>query len=171
MKHPWLALATCLAFALPDVAGAVTPPLHPMRERFEGTWYEIARFPERIGADCHNTKVTFELQADGSFDAISSCRKGSPDGPEKKFRARAWLLGPPDKPQVRVVYKVIFRLQVPVLRIGDQFDYVVVGSRDGKHLSIASRSKHMSEAQWQELMERLSESGVNVERLVRVPQT
>lgn len=158
-----------VAFLAASASSAKAATGHPLREKVAGTWYEIARLPERIGRDCHNTQVVIRPQDDGSFEAVSSCRKGAYDGPEKRHRARAWLIGQAENLSVKVVYKLIFRAQFSVLELDDEAEYVVIGSRDGKHLSIASRDKSIPQEIWSELMQRLEDRGVPVDRLIRVP--
>ncbi len=158
-----------LAVSMPRALDAASS-LHPLHEKMVGTGYEIARLPEKLGRDCYNTRVTIKARADGSYEAESSCRKGSRNGPEKRHRARAWLVGTADNPSLKVVYKFFFRAQVPVLELNEDADYVVIGSLDGKHLSIASRHKKIPAAEWSELMDRLEEMGIETERLVTIPQ-
>ena len=62
---------------------------HVDLERYVGTWYEIASFPQRFQRGCTVTRATYAVRRDGDIDVLNSCRKGSPDGEEKSARGRA----------------------------------------------------------------------------------
>jgi apolipoprotein D and lipocalin family protein len=69
------------------------PPLQTVPrvdlQRYLGTWYEIAAFPQRFQRGCTATTATYALRADGDIDVVNRCRKDSPEGPEKVARGRA----------------------------------------------------------------------------------
>ena len=69
------------------------PPLRTVArvelERYFGTWYEIASFPQSFQRGCTATMATYALRGDGDIDVVNRCRKGSLDGKEKSARGRA----------------------------------------------------------------------------------
>ena len=62
------------------------PPLEAVPEvdveRYLGTWYEIASYPQRFQEGCTGTTATYTLRSDGEIDVLNKCRKGNLDGPE-----------------------------------------------------------------------------------------
>jgi len=58
-------------------------------ERYLGTWYEIASYPQRWQEGCTGTTATYTLRSDGEIDVLNKCRKGSLDGPEDVAEGRA----------------------------------------------------------------------------------
>ena len=83
----------CLLFALAMSGGlgcaamtAHRPEMLPVQtvqrvdlERYMGTWYEIAHFPQPFEEGC---TATYELRDDGAIDVVNRCRKYRFDGPE-----------------------------------------------------------------------------------------
>ena len=69
------------------------PPLrtvaHVELQRYLGTWYEIAHFPQSFQRGCTATTATYALRAHGQIEVVNRCRKGTVHGPEKLARGRA----------------------------------------------------------------------------------
>ena len=61
---------------------AVQPPPDPLRTverldvpRYMGTWYEIAKFPNRVQAQCaSDTVAVYTAQPDGTVRVVNRCR-------------------------------------------------------------------------------------------------
>jgi apolipoprotein D and lipocalin family protein len=80
------------------VAGCVTtttdrlslPPLQTVPpvelDRYLGTWFEIASFPQKFQAGCTATTARYSLRADGEIDVGNRCLK---NGLEEEARGRA----------------------------------------------------------------------------------
>ena len=50
-------------------------------ERYQGLWYEIARFPNRFEEGCTGVTAEYTLTPDGSVRVVNTCRQGALDGP------------------------------------------------------------------------------------------
>ena len=88
--------------------GAGLPPLqtvpHVDLERYMGTWYDIASFPQRFQKGCTGTTATYTLRPDGTvaagrvlFDAEPLRAKlggGLMDGLKVDARGNIWATGP-----------------------------------------------------------------------------
>jgi len=69
------------------------PPLRTVSqvqlERYVGTWYEIASFPQSFQRGCTATTATYAIRQDGEIDVLNRCRKESLDGKEDSAQGRA----------------------------------------------------------------------------------
>jgi lipocalin len=46
--------------------------------KYMGTWYEVARLPNRFESDCEkDVSATYSLRADGNINVLNQCRKKS----------------------------------------------------------------------------------------------
>ena len=68
------------------------PPLRTVDSvdlsRYTGTWYEIARYPNRFQRDCQSdTTAEYTLRKDGKVQIVNSCRQK--DGKIKTARGTA----------------------------------------------------------------------------------
>ena len=50
-------------------------------KRYQGLWYEIARFPNRFEEGCAGVTAEYTLNEDGSVKVLNTCRQGGLDGP------------------------------------------------------------------------------------------
>ena len=57
--------------------------------RYQGRWYEIARFPVSFEEGCVGVTADYALNPDGSVKVTNSCREGSLDAEPRIATARA----------------------------------------------------------------------------------
>ena len=61
------------------------PPLEAVSrvelQRYLGTWYEIASYPQRFQEGCTGTTATYMLRDNDEIDVLNKCHKGGLDGP------------------------------------------------------------------------------------------
>ncbi|HEX7572010.1 MAG TPA: lipocalin family protein, partial [Bacteroidota bacterium] len=83
-----------LAAPFPPLAGdPQSLPLQAVRSvdlpRYCGTWYEIARFPNRFQKECvSNVTATYTLLDDGTIRVVNRCRRANGDTSEAEGKAR-----------------------------------------------------------------------------------
>ena len=77
-------------------AAVAQPALGPLRTverldvpRYMGTWYEIAKFPNRFQAGCaSDTRAEYTAQSDGTVRVVNRCRTENGDTTEAVGLAR-----------------------------------------------------------------------------------
>src|SRR5215470_14185215 len=71
--------------------------------RYQGKWYEIARFPNRFEKSCaSDVTATYTLAPDGKLNVLNECRKPSGERKQAEGKARrASKDGPTSKLEVR----------------------------------------------------------------------
>ena len=88
-----LALLLTSACATTTTARLGLPPLQTVQsvdlQRYLGTWYEIASFPQSFQRGCTGTTATYSLKDDGEIEVLNRCRKGSLTGEETTATGRA----------------------------------------------------------------------------------
>jgi len=163
-----LGCATALLCACRSTAKVSTLEVVPRVEldRYIGTWYEIARYPNRFQKDCFATTATYDLRDDGKISVINRCRKGSPDGAEKVARGRAWVVDPETNARIKVQFFWPFSGDYWIIQLGEQYEYAVVGHPDRTYLWILSRTPQMEPALYARVLERLREQGYDTSRLI-----
>jgi apolipoprotein D and lipocalin family protein len=140
-------------------------------ERYLGTWYEIANFPQRFQRGCTATTATYSLRADGQIDVVNRCRKDAPDGPEKVASGRARIVDPSSNAKLEVSFFWPFWGDYWIIDLGADYDYAVVGHPGRDYLWILSRTPTMKAEVYEAIVARLSAQGYEAHRLVRTVQT
>lgn len=163
-----IGVASMLVYACRSSAITSTLEVVPRVEldRYIGTWYEIARYPNRFQKDCYATSATYDLRADGTISVINRCRKGSPDGAEKVASGRAWVVDRKTNARIKVQFLWPFSGDYWIIQLGEQYEYAVVGHPDRSYLWILSRSPRMEPELYGRILERLRQQGYDSSRLI-----
>ena len=134
-------------------------------DRYLGTWYEIARYPNRFQKECVAVTADYSLRDDGKIRVLNACRKGSPDGPIKRIEGKAWVVDKETNAKLRVQFFWPFWGAYWIIDLGKDYEYAVVGHPKRKYLWILSRTPEMSPELYQAIVERLIEQGYDPGRL------
>lgn len=109
-------------------------------ERYAGTWYEIASFPNRYQKGCRCTKAEYQLKE--KFIAVrNSCMKGDK---LSEVTAKAWPVEGSGNAKLKVQFFWPFRSDYWVLFVSKDYQYAVVATPNRKYLWILSRKKTLS---------------------------
>ncbi|MDV7393103.1 lipocalin family protein, partial [Arthrospira platensis SPKY1] len=82
--------------------------------RYMGSWYEIAKYPNRFQRRCaSDTRATYALQDDGRIQVLNQCRRE--DGSLMAAEAVARHVGPADSAQLKVRFAPAWLSFLPVV--------------------------------------------------------
>ncbi len=150
------------------------PPLRTVAyvqiNRYLGTWYEIAHFPQSFQKDCTRTTANYSLRSDGEIDVLNQCRKGSKNGKESVAKGRARVVDKTTNAKLEVSFFRPFWGDYWILELGNEYEYAVVGHPSRDYLWILSRTPTMDEETFQRIIAGLQKQGYETDRLVRTLQ-
>jgi len=138
-------------------------------QRYAGTWYEIARYPNRFQKDCFATSVSYAIRDDGTVEVVNRCRSGSVNGEERSIRGKAWSVDPVTQAKLKVQFFWPFRGDYWIIQLDNDYRYAVVGHPRRTYLWILSRTPVMDEQTYAAILARLQEQGYDTEKLLRTP--
>ena len=181
MKIQTLAFIATLAVASgAHAATAGQPPATVASvdlERYAGTWYEVARFPNRFQDQCvGDVTATYAQRADGRIDVTNRCRTR-----EGKVDEAAGIARPAGgdktgaKLEVRFAPAILSFLPFVwgdywVLGLGPEYDWAVVGDPGRDYLWILARAPEVSEAVRAQAESIAKANGFDVGRLITTAQ-
>ncbi|HWV39975.1 MAG TPA: lipocalin family protein [Vulgatibacter sp.] len=139
-------------------------------ERYVGTWYEIAAFPQRFQAGCTATTTTYTLRDDGQIDVVNRCNEGSPGGPEKVVKGRARVADPATNAKLKVSFFRPFWGDYWIVDLGADYDYAVVGHPSRDYCWILSRTPTLDPALYDAIVRRLQAQRFDTDRLQKTLQ-
>jgi apolipoprotein D and lipocalin family protein len=171
-----------LVFCLSNISAMAQEQPDPVPDldlsRYAGTWYEVARLPNRFQDRCiGDVTATYELRDDGAVTVINRCMKANGMMTEVVGRARkAERDGPTSKLEVRFAPGWLGWLPFVwadywVLHLSPGYDLAIVGGPSRKYLWILSRTPTVDETTMQELMGKAAAQGYAVNDLVRTVNT
>lgn len=146
--------------------------------RYAGTWYEIARLPNRFQKQCTgDVMATYTLLEDGDIRVVNRCRKENGEFDEAEGRARrASADGPDTKLKVRFAPAILSFLPFVwgdywIIDLAPDYSYAVVGEPDRKYLWVLSRTRTMDETTFLAVLDRIKKQGYDLTDLLRTTQT
>lgn len=128
---------------------------HVDLNRYKGTWYEIARYPNKFQEGCFESRATYALSEDGKISVLNECYKGSAQGELKSASGKAWIVDPQTNAKLKVSFFWPFSGDYWIIELDDNYQYAVIGHPERKYLWILSRQKTMDGALYNDILRRL----------------
>ncbi len=140
-------------------------------ERYAGTWYEIASYPNSFQKDCVATKATYSVLPGGKVRVLNQCRRGSLAAEWDSAVGRAWIVDTATNAKLKVSFFWPFRGDYWVLDLGADYEYSVVGTPSREYLWILSRSPTMDATLYERILETVRRLGFDPKRLRKTQQS
>ncbi|NLW31237.1 MAG: lipocalin family protein [Fibrobacter sp.] len=139
-------------------------------DQYSGTWYEIARFPNKHEKGMVEVTSTFKRRKDGRYEIINEGYKGSRGG--KKTSVKGLVQVPDPKIAGNMKIRVwFFTIDYRVIDVDkENYEYALVTSESDRYLWIFCKSPFMDPDVYEKLVASAREKGFDTDRLERVPQ-
>ena len=150
------------------------PPLRTVDSvdlsRYSGTWYEIARYPNRFQRDCQSdTTAEYTLRKDGKVQIVNSCRQK--DGKTKTARGTAKVADKTTNTKLRVTFFWPFYGDYWVIGLSPDYRYAIVGEPKRKYLWVLSRTPEMDGSTYAEVLDQIRAAGYDPSKLIKTRQS
>jgi apolipoprotein D and lipocalin family protein len=160
----------------PEALPAVTTIPSLDIPRYMGTWYEIAKFPNRFQAKCvSNTRARYLAQTDGSVQVLNSCRTA--DGSTIDALGLAKQVGPVTSPKLQVRFAPAWLSWLPmvwgdywVIDLDAEYQLAAVSDAKREYLWVLSRTPDVPPKAYDALLARLKTQHFDVSKLERTTQ-
>jgi lipocalin len=163
-----------VVFLTVSMSGARTSDIEVIKnidlDRYAGTWYEIARLPNKHEKEMVEVTMVMKRGRNGRFEMITTGYKGSRGGKRSTVKGDVEIQDPHNTGDLKV--KVfLFSVDYKIIDI-DKFgyQYALVTSEGGKYLWIFSRSPVMDPHDYNKMIVSAQEKGFDVAQLERVSQ-
>jgi apolipoprotein D and lipocalin family protein len=145
--------------------------------RYSGTWFEIARLPNRFQAMCAgDVTAVYVPRPDGRIGVTNRCRESSGRIREAAGVARRVDDEPSSVLKVRFAPAILGFLPMvwgdyQVLALAQDYDYAMVGSPNRSYLWVLSRTPTIDPQVYRELVANAQSQGFEVSALVETQHT
>lgn len=139
-------------------------------QRYMGTWYEIAKFPQWFEKGLVGVTANYTLLPNGKVRVINSGYKNDFNGKLKIAKGRAWIVDKVTNAKLKVSFFWPFAGNYWIIELGKDYEYAVVGYQSRKYLWILSRKPQMEESLYNELLKHIKEKGFNLLKIEKTPQ-
>ncbi len=161
-----LALSLTACAAMPVGNPNVPQPAKAVDfSRYQGRWYEFARYENRFERDCAGVTAEYGKRPDGLISVLNTCRKGAPDGPVKVARGKARPAGDALGAKLKVSFFGPFFGDYWVLDRAEDYSWAIVGEGSGKYLWVLTRTPVPDPAVRADLVARLASLGYDTKLL------
>ncbi len=138
--------------------------------RYLGKWYEIATIPQRFQKGCVGVTAEYSLRKNGDIRVINTCIQGSLDGEVRAVRGKARVVDKNTNAKLKVTFFWPFWGAYWIVGLADDYTWAVVGHPSRDYLWILSRTPHMDDALYQELLDLVVAKGYDPARLQKTLQ-
>lgn len=177
------------AAAAVAAASPTAPVLGPLRsierlelQRYLGTWYQVAWFPNRFQRQCvSDTAAQYSLRDDGRLAVLNQCRdaQGALDSAAGVARPTGRVLGSTLEPaQLEVSFLPAFLRWTGigwgrywVIDLPEDYRYAVVSEPSREFLWVLSRTPQLAPGDRERIRERVKALGFDLERWADHPHT
>lgn len=142
-----------------DIDRSVVPSLD--LHNFMGRWYEVARFDHSFERGMSNVTAEYILQPDGKVRVVN---RGVRDGKQQEAIGKAKTTA--EAGRLRVSFFMFFYSDYNILEMGQNGDWVLIGSRSPKYLWILSRKPKMSNEVINHILQLARERGYDTSKLI-----
>jgi apolipoprotein D and lipocalin family protein len=182
LLHQRLVGATLLAAWLALGVAVASPPVQSVPKvdlaRYAGTWYELARFPNRFQDQCAgDVSATYSPNADGSVGVDNRCRRANGEIDRTEGRATP-ASGDTSGARLKVSFLPSWLQWFPlgrgdywVVALDPEYRYAVVSEPSREYLWILARTPAMDAPAYDALVDQLRLAGYPVDQLVRTPHS
>ncbi len=139
-------------------------------ERYMGTWYEIAKFPQRFEDGLVGITATYSLLPNGKVRVLNSGYVGDFNGKLKIAKGKAWVVDKKTNAKLKVSFFWPFAGDYWIIEIGKDYEYAVISEGSRRYLWILSRTPKMDATIFDGVIERLIEKGFDITILEKNPQ-
>ncbi len=141
-------------------------------QRYQGTWYELARLPMFFQRNCIRSEANYQLQADGSVAVTNRCETEDGDWQEAKGEAVPQEAGITDRLWVRFdnwfsrLFPGLTKGHYWVLYLDEGYSTALVGSPDRKYLWLLARDTEVDQATRDRLLSEAERRGYDTSELI-----
>jgi apolipoprotein D and lipocalin family protein len=140
---------------------------HVELEKYLGKSYEIAHLPAKFQEGCDETTATYTLLKDGSISVLNQSTK---NGKVKQAKGKAKVVDKNSNAKLKVTFFWPFYGDYWIIKLGNNYDYSVVGTPNRKYLWILSRTPQMDDKLYSQLVEYVKSKGFEVNKLIKTLQ-
>lgn len=155
---------------------AIASAAHVDLDRFVGSWFEVARLPDRRDKKCvSDARVTYARTDDG-LRLLSLCRLA--DGSIRRSTGRAKLADDATQARFKISYSSPALDFLPfvwsdytIIDVADDYSTAVVGAADRKHLWLLARQPTIDDAERQDFLVKARAQGFDTSALFYTSHT
>jgi apolipoprotein D and lipocalin family protein len=138
--------------------------------RYQGKWYEIARFPNRFEKECVSDVVAeYSLKPGSTVEVVNTCKKANGDM-KRSVDVSKPLDKDPTTPKLKVSFFWPLYGDYWILELDSEVRWALVGEPEREYLWVLSRTPTLDESIYKSLAASARAKGFDAGKLVVTKQ-
>lgn len=137
-------------------------------EKYMGSWYEIASFPNYFQRGCRCTVAHYTL-LQNKVKVYNTCRKGDKNKLDGAS-AIGWAVRDSQNSKLKIQFFWPFTANYWILYVSHDYQNALVGTPNRKYLWILARKPTISQKLYEEMINRARQQGYDTARLIKTQQ-
>jgi apolipoprotein D and lipocalin family protein len=162
-----ITLACCAGKSLPPVPRVAQVDL----PRYMGDWYVIAAIPTFIEREAFDAIESYRLLDDGSIDTIFTFKKGSFDGPSKKYNPHGFVVKDTGNALWGMQFLWPIKSEFIIAHLDENYSETIIARTARDYVWIMARTPEISASDYQRLTGLVSAMGYDLKELRKVPHS
>jgi len=136
-------------------------------KKYAGTWYEIAKLPNKFEKNLSCISATYSLKENGKINVLNqgfNTKKGT----WKDITGTAWVPDPEIPGQLKVRFFWPFAGDYYIISLAEDYSYVLVGDPSRQYLWVLSRNQELDDTVYSNLMAIAKDKGFNIDAVEKV---
>ena len=160
---------TAIFFALALIAMPVIAQNKPTAvaaadlQKYAGTWYEIARFPNKYQKKCVGNTTAVYTQKPGGLSAVTQCIAS--DGVMQSYKTEMKETDSASHAKFKGNWGEYW-----IIDLDPKYQYAAVSDSKGENVWILGRASQMTDTVYQGILRRIETMGINPGKLTKTPQ-
>lgn len=139
-------------------------------DRFMGDWYVIANIPTFLEKGAHNAVENYSMNDDGSIATRFTYRKDGFDGKQKEHNPKGFIVDTESNALWGMRFVWPIKADYRIVYLSDDYSTTVIGRQKRDFVWIMAREPHLSELEYDKLVDFVISIGYDASKLKRVPQ-
>jgi apolipoprotein D and lipocalin family protein len=137
---------------------------HVELEKYLGKWFEVAHLPFKFEDGCTQITATYGLTKNGEVTVLNQCVK---NGKPKQSKGKAKVVDKATGAKLKVTFFWPFYGDYWIVKLGENYEYSVVGTPNRRYLWILSRTIQMDDKLYLEILEFAKAEGFPTEKIIK----
>ena len=135
-------------------------------QRYSGTWYEMASYPQIFERGCSNVKATYTPK-DGYIEVFNQSIKNKKNN---SIKGKAFVVENSGNARLKVQFFWPFKGNYWIIDLAPDYSWAIVSDPKRKTLWILSRSPEMKDSLYTSLIAKLVNRGFDKDKIVKMVQ-
>ena len=136
--------------------------------KYLGKWYEIARYDHSFERDLVGVTATYSFREDGKIKVVNSGFEKTLNGEKSVAIGKAKIPYKNVPSKLKVSFFWFFYGDYFVLDLDENYQWAIIGSSSDNYLWILSRTSTLEKNLYNELLDKLTNRGYDVNKLLKV---